>query len=75
MDIFEIEYAKMRQKELDRDIQAINAVRMARKKDLYLWNGKALAKVSKMLINLGRWLKQSGRRADRNFDTAVQGEP
>ena len=75
MDIFEIEYAKMRQKELDRDIQAINAVRMARKKDLYLWNGGALAKVSKMLINLGRWLKQSGRRADRNFDTAVQGEP
>jgi hypothetical protein len=75
MDIFEIEYAKMRQKELDRDIQAINAVRMARKKDLYLWNGKALAKVGKLRINLGRWLKQSGRRTDRNFDTAVQGEP
>ena len=75
MDIFEIEYAKMRQKELDRDIQSINAVKMARKKDLYLWNGKVLAKVGKMLINLGRWLKQSGRRVDRNFDTAVQGEP
>jgi len=39
MDLFEIEYAKMRQKELDRDIRAINAVRKARKKDLYLWNG------------------------------------
>ena len=75
MDIFEIEYAKMRQKELDRDIQVINAVRMARKKNLYLWNDKALAKAGKMLVNLGRWLKQPGRRADRNFDTAVQGEP
>jgi hypothetical protein len=75
MDIFEIEYAKIRQKELDRDIQAISAVRMARKKDLYLWNGKALAKVGKLRIKLGRWLKQSASRIDRNFDTVVQGEP
>lgn len=67
MDIFEIEYARMRQKELDRDIQAINAVRMARKMDLYLWNGKALANVGNMLSKLGRWLKHAGRRPEKGF--------
>jgi len=68
MDIFEIEYAKMRQKELDRDIQSgQNAIRMARKKDLYLWNGKALANIGNMLINLGRWLKHTGQRTEKSF--------
>jgi len=68
MDIFEIEYAKMRQKELDRDIQSgQNAIRMARKKDLYLWNGKALANIGNMLINLGRWLKHAGQRTEKSF--------
>jgi hypothetical protein len=67
MDISEIEYARMRQKELDRDIQAINAVRMARKMDLYLWNGKALANVGNMFNKLGRWLKHAGRRPEKSF--------
>ena len=72
MDLFEIEYAKMRQKELDKDMQAINVARTARPKDSKRLNRKAVVDVGNMLRNMGRLFKFAGWRTDKSFPTAVQ---
>jgi hypothetical protein len=67
MEYFTIEYARMRQKEIEREIAAINAARMAGSEGLNPRSGEVRVKWGSMLVHWGRRLKrrlQKHRRSE-----------
>jgi hypothetical protein len=63
MDYFFIEYAKMRQKEIELEVDAIRAVRLASSKRLNPWYSKVLVKLGNLLVNWGQRVKRHDRQA------------
>ena len=56
MHNFVVEYAKIRQKEIELEFEAIKAAKLARSKKLENFNNMALGKLSYLLTRLGRRL-------------------
>lgn len=58
MEHFTIEYARMRQKEIDREIAAIEALRLARRKKLSQWCKEVLIKTGPIMAGWGRRIRR-----------------
>ena len=61
MEYFAIEYARMRQKEIEREMKAIYAARLAQPRNLKPRTSKSLIEPGNFLASWGRWLKRAAK--------------
>lgn len=68
MEYFFIEYAKMRQKEIELEVNAIRAARLARSKRLNSLYSEVLGKLGNLLVRWGQKRKKHNKQVVINHD-------